>query len=73
MHSPPHEIKILSVLVKVSWKTENLNGVYSKNHLPNRKNGLFVTSFDEYKSIGTHWITLHVNGDNITYFDSFSV
>ena len=25
---------------------------------------------DEYKSIGNHWITLHVNGDNMIYFDS---
>ena len=28
---------------------------------------------DEYKSIETHRIALHVNGDNMTYFDSFRV
>ena len=33
----------------------------------------YVINLDEYKSIGTHWITLYVNGDNITYFDSFGV
>ena len=34
---------------------------------------------DKYKSIGTHWIALHMNGNNgnasydATYFDSFGV
>ena len=26
---------------------------------------------DEFKSIGTHWIALYVNGNNIICFDSF--
>ena len=30
-------------------------------------------NLDEYKSIGTHWIVLYVDGDNVTYFDSFGV
>ena len=28
---------------------------------------------NEYKSIGTQWIALHVNGDNVTYSDCFRV
>ena len=28
---------------------------------------------NDYKSIGSHWITLYVNGNNVTYFDSFQV
>ena len=32
-----------------------------------------VISLDEYKSIGTHWKALHVNGENVTYFDSSGV
>ena len=35
------------------------------------KDGVYVISLDEYKSIGTHWIALHMNDDNVTYFDSF--
>ena len=31
------------------------------------------TNPDECKSIETHLIALHVNGDDITYFDSFGV
>ena len=26
-----------------------------------------------YESIGTNWITLHMNAENVSYFDSFGV
>ena len=32
-----------------------------------------ICNKSEYKSIGTHWIVLCVNHDNVTYFDSFGV
>ena len=41
-----------------------INGVYSRNNLPKVKDGIYVINLDEYKSIGTHWIALNVNGDN---------
>ena len=47
--------------------------VNSGNNLPKIKDGVYVRNLDEYKSVGTHWITLYVNGDNVTYFDSFGV
>ena len=31
------------------------------------------TYLDEYKSIGTNWVALYVNGNSETYFDSFDV
>ena len=49
------------------------NGVYSRNKFSKVKDGTYVINLDEFKSLGTHWITLHVNGNNITYFDSFGV
>ena len=49
------------------------NSFYSRNNLPKIKDGAYVINLDEYKSIGTHWIALQVNDDNITYFDSFGV
>ena len=49
------------------------NGVYSRNNLPKIKDGTYVINLDEFKSIGTHWIALYVNGNNIIYFDSFGV
>ena len=32
-----------------------------------------MINLDEYKSIGTHWITIFVENDLVTYFDSFRV
>ena len=31
----------------------------------------YVINLDEHSHIGTHWIALYVNGNDITYFDSF--
>ena len=47
------------------------NGVYSRNDLPKINGGVYMINLDEYKSIGTHWIALCVNDNNVTYFDSF--
>ena len=49
------------------------NGVYSRNNLSKIKDGAYIINFDEYESIGTHWIALYVNAENVTYFDSFGV
>ena len=32
-----------------------------------------MINLDEFKAIGTHWIALFVNDNNVTYFDSFRV
>ena len=32
-----------------------------------------MINLDKNKSIGTHWIALYVNANNIVYFDSFVV
>ena len=51
----------------------------SKNILPKVKDWVCVINLDEYKSTGTHWITLFVNGDNgsayyhAAYFDNLGV
>ena len=49
------------------------NGFYSRNNLPEIKDGAYVINLDEHKSIGTHWINFYVNDNNVTYFDSFGV
>ena len=46
------------------------NGVYSRSNLPKIKDGAYVINLDEFKSIGTQWIALYVNAENVTYFDS---
>ena len=50
------------------------SGVYSRNNLPKIKENTYIINYDEYESIGTHWIGLNVNNNNhVTYFDSFGV
>ena len=49
------------------------NGVYSRNNLSKIKDGEYIINLDEYKSIGTHWIALYGNDNNVTYFNSFGV
>ena len=43
------------------------NGVYSGNNLSKINNEVYIIILDEYESIGTHWITLYVNDNNVTY------
>ena len=42
----------------------------SGNNLPEIKDGAFLVNLDEYKLIGTHWIALCVNGNNVICSDS---
>ena len=37
------------------------------------KDGAYIINLDEYADIGTHWVALYVQNNNVTYFDSFSV
>ena len=69
---PPHLLTSFEIK-KYYQKEPKFNGVYSRNSLPKIKLGPYVKGFDEYKSIGTHRITLYANGDNRTYFNSFGV
>ena len=41
--------------------------------MPKIKDGTNVINLEEFKSIGTYWINLYVNGNNIIYFDIFGV
>ena len=50
-----------------------INRAYSRNNLTEIMNGTYIINLHEYKSIGTHWIALYVNGYSVTYFDSFGV
>ena len=42
------------------------NGVYSRNNLSKIKDGAYIINLDEYESIGTHWVALYVNAENVT-------
>ena len=49
------------------------NVVYSRDNLPKIRDEPYVINLDEYSDIGTNWVTLYVNNDDVTYFDSFGV
>ena len=50
-----------------------MNGVYSRYNLPRIKEVAYIINLDEYSDIGTHWVALYVNNNNITHFGSFGV
>ena len=57
------------------YKNEpRFNGVFSRNNLPKKiKDGAYVINLDEYADVGTHWIALFCNRNEIVYFHSFGV
>ena len=57
------------------YKNEpRFNGVFSRNNLPKKiKDGACIVNLHEYAAIGTHWIALFCNRNEIIYFDIFGV
>ena len=57
------------------YKNEpRFNGVFSGNNLPKKiKDGTYLINLDEYADVGTHWIALFFNRNELVYFDSFSL
>ena len=53
---------------------QDLMEFFSRNNLPLKiKDGAYVINLDEYADVGTHWIALFCNRNEIVYFDSFGV
>ena len=68
---PPHSLTKFEVQKHQS--EPKFNGVYSRNNLSKIKNVAYIINLDVYESIGTHWIDLYVNAENVTYSDDFGV
>ena len=58
---------------KILSKWTRFNGIFSRDNLPKIKDGSYVINLHEYSDIGTHWVSLYVQNNNVTYFDSFGV
>ena len=69
---PPYSLTNFEIQ-KYYQNEPRFNGVYSRDNLPKIKDGAYVINLDEYSDIGTHWVALHVNNNDVTYFDSFGV
>ena len=69
----PHPLKNFEIQ-KYYQNEPRFNGVFSRNNLPEKiKDGAYVINLDEYVDVGTHWIALFCNRNEIVYFDSFGV
>ena len=70
---PPHPLTNFEIQ-RYYENEPRFNGVYSRNNLPKKiKDGAYVINLDEYADVGTHWIALFCNRNEIVYFDSFGV
>ena len=66
---PPHPLKIFEI--QNYYKNEpKFNGFYSRDNLPEIKNGAYVINLDEHAVIGTYWTALFVKNNRVTYFDN---
>ena len=70
---PPHPLTNFEIQ-RYYENEPRFNGVFSRNNLPLKiKDGAYVINLDEYADVGTHWIALFCNRNEIVYFDSFGV
>ena len=70
---PPHPLTNFEIH-RYYQNEPRFNGVFSRNNLPKIiKDGAYVINLDEYTVVGTHWIALFCNRNEIVYFNSFGV
>ena len=69
---PPHPLTNFEIQ-KYYQNELRFNCVYSRDNLPKIKDGAYVINHDKYSDIGTQWISLYVQNNDVTYFDSFGV
>ena len=67
---PPHPLTSFE-LQRYYQNKPRFIAVYTRHNLSEVKDGVFVINRDHYKPVGTHKIALYVNGNNVTYSDSF--
>ena len=69
---PPHPLTNFEIQ-KYCQNEPRFNGAFSLDNLPKIKDGTYIINLTEYSDIGTHWVALHVNKNDVTYLDSFGV
>ena len=69
---PPHPLTNFEIQ-KYYQNKPRFYGVYSRDNLPIIRDRTYVINLDEYSDIGTHQISLYVQNNDVTYFDSFGV
>ena len=75
---PPHPLTNFEIQ-KYYKNQSKFNGFYYRDNLPKTKfnekikDGAYIINLDEHPDIGTHWVALYINNNDVTYFDSFGV
>ena len=69
---PPYPLTNFEIQ-KYYQNEPRFNGAYSRDDLPKAKDGAYKINLDEYSGIGTHWVAMYVQINDVTYFDSFGV
>ena len=70
---PPHPLTNFEIQ-KYYPNEPRFNGVFSRNNLPLKiEDGAYIINLHEYTDVGTHWIALFCNKNEVVYFDSFGV
>ena len=68
---PPHSL-INFEIQRYYQNEQKFNGVFSRNNLYKKiKDRAYVINLDEYADVGTHWIALFCDKNEIFYFDSW--
>ena len=66
--TPPHPLANFEI--QNYYENEpRFNGVYWRDALPRIKDGAYIINLDEYSNIGTDWIVLYIQNNDVTYFD----
>ena len=64
---------IIFKIQKYFQNEPKFNGAYSRNNVPQIKDGAKEIDFNENQPIGTHSVAPNVNANSVTLLDGFSV
>ena len=64
---PPHPLTNFEIQ-KYYQIESRFNGVYSRDNLQKIKVGAYIINLDEYSDIGTCWIALYMQNNDVTSF-----
>ena len=62
---PPHPLTNFEIQ-KYYQNELRFNFVYSRDNLPKIKDGAYIINLNEYPDIGTHWIALQMQNNDVT-------
>ena len=69
---PPHPLTNFEI--KKYYQSEpRFDGVYSRDNLQKIKDGAYIVNPDQCSDIGTHWVALYAQNNDVIYFHSFRV